>query len=124
MKLYFPSLFCVWQWSYHAALRALILLYLLNTIAMESAIKIWILVAVAGIMATILGFIIKIVTAQVIHRLDEIVDELKQLTHITTIQNEQIKGLQEQDTVIHRRLQKHGMRIRALEFRSLQQEEK
>ncbi len=86
---------------------------------MINEIKTWILIAVAGAMATILGYIIKVVTAQVIHRLDEIVTELKQLTHTTTIQNEQIKGLQEQDAIIRRRLYKQGLRIRALEFRSV-----
>ena len=82
---------------------------------MVSEIKIWILIGCAGIMATILGFIIKVVTGQVIKRLDEIVMELKQLTQATTIQGQQIKGLQEQDAVIHRRLNEHSTRIHALE---------
>lgn len=84
---------------------------------MLSEIKIWILIGVAGIMATILGFIIKVVTAQVLKRLDEIVLELKQLTHATTIQGQQIKGLQEQDVLIHRRLNEHSARIHALEIK-------
>lgn len=84
---------------------------------MLSEIKIWILIGVAGIMATILGFIIKVVTGQVIKRLDEIVTELKQLTHATTIQGQQIKGLQEQDAIIHRRLNEHSARLHALELR-------
>ena len=83
---------------------------------MDAEIKTWILVAVAGVLATIIGFIIKVVTAQVLHRLDEIVLELKQLTQITTIQNDQIKSLQEQDAIINRRLHKMGARLRALEF--------
>jgi flagellar biosynthesis/type III secretory pathway chaperone len=82
---------------------------------MLSEIKIWILIAVAGIMATILGFIIKVVTGQVLKRLDEIVTELKQLTQATTIQGQQIKGLQEQDAMIYRRLNDHSARIRTLE---------
>ena len=85
---------------------------------MLSEIKIWILISVAGIMAAILGFIIKVVTAQVIKRLDEIVLELKQLTQATTIQGQQIKGLQEQDAMIHRRLNEHSSRIRSLETRT------
>jgi len=83
---------------------------------MLSEIKIWILIGVAGVMATILGFVIKVVTGQVIKRLDEIVMELKQLTHATTIQGQQIKGLQEQDAIIHRRLNEHSTRIHALEI--------
>jgi len=86
---------------------------------MLSEIKIWMLVGVAGAMATILGFIIKVVTGQVIKRLDEIVLELKQLTNATTIQGQQIKGLQEQDAVIHRRLNEHSTRIHALEIKTI-----
>ncbi|MES2701860.1 MAG: hypothetical protein V4649_04430 [Bacteroidota bacterium] len=85
-------------------------------------IKLWILVGVAGVMATAMGFIIKVVTAQVIKRLDEIVLELKQLTQATTIHREQIKGLQEQDAMIHRRLNEHSERIHALEARAMKQQ--
>jgi len=84
---------------------------------MVSEIKIWILLSVAGTMATVVGFIIKIVTAQVIKRLDDIVTELKQLTLAGTIQGQQIKGLQEQDAAIHNRLNEHGMRIHTLEVK-------
>ena len=85
---------------------------------MLSEIKIWILVGVAGAMATILGFMIRMVTGQVIKRLDEIVMELKQLTNATTIQGQQIKGLQEQDAMIHSRLNEHSTRIHALEIKT------
>jgi uncharacterized membrane-anchored protein YhcB (DUF1043 family) len=84
---------------------------------MISEIKIWILVGVAGVMAAVLGFVIKVVTDQVIKRLDEIVTELKQLTQATTIQGQEIKGLQEQDAVIHSRLNEHSARILILETR-------
>ena len=87
----------------------------INICDMVSEIKIWILIAAAGIMATILGFIIKVVTDQVLKRLDEIVEELKQLTHATTVQGQQIKGLQEQDAMIHRRLNEHSARLHTLE---------
>jgi len=86
---------------------------------MLSEIKIWLLIGIAGSMATVLGFIIKVVTGQVIKRLDEIVTELKQLTHATTIQGQQIKGLQEQDAVIHTRLNEHSLRIHALEMKDV-----
>jgi hypothetical protein len=86
---------------------------------MLSEIKIWMLVGVAGVMATILGFIIKVVTGQVIKRLDEIVLELKQLTNATTIQGQQIKGLQEQDAIFRHRLNKQNLRIRALELNAV-----
>jgi hypothetical protein len=87
---------------------------------MFSEIKIWILVGVAGIMATMLGFIINVVTGQILKRLDEIVLELKQLTQVTTIQGQQIKGLQAQDALIHRRLNDHSARIHTLESREQQ----
>lgn len=77
--------------------------------------KIWILVGVAGVMATVLGFCIKVVTGQVIKRLDDIVMELKQLTQSTTIHREQIKSLQEQDAIIHDRLNEHSERLHLVE---------
>ncbi len=82
-------------------------------------IKVWLLVGVASVMAAILGFIIKVVTDQVLKRLDEIVTELKQLTQSTTVQGQQIKGLQEQDTIIHRRLNEHSERIHTLETNAI-----
>lgn len=82
---------------------------------MVAELKLWILISAAGVMAGVLGFIVKLITDQVIKRLDEIVRELKQLTQATTIQGQQIKGLQEQDAVIHRRLNEHSERIHALE---------
>jgi hypothetical protein len=63
----------------------------------------------------VIGFVIKVVTAQVIKRLDEIVLELKQLTQATTIHREQIRNLQEQDAIMHRRLNEHSERIHRLE---------
>ena len=85
--------------------------------AMNAEIKIWILLAVAGVMAAILGFIIKLVTAEVIKRLDDIVNELKQLSKTTTIQGQQIQGLLEQDAAMHNRLNEHSMRLRVLEHK-------
>lgn len=82
---------------------------------MLTEIKIWILVAVAGVMATILGFVMKVITDQVIKRLDDIVMELKQLTQVTTVQGQQIQGLKEQEAMIHHRLNEHAERIHALE---------
>lgn len=87
---------------------------------MITEIKTWILLAVVGVMATVLGYIIQMVTAQVIRRLDEIVTELRQLTQTTTIQNEQIKSLQEQDAITRHRLHKLATRVRALEFRTIE----
>ena len=52
---------------------------------MLSEIKIWILIGAAGVMATILGFTVKVITDQVIKRLDEIVTELKQLTQVKIV---------------------------------------
>ncbi len=82
---------------------------------MLSEIKIWILIGAAGVMATILGFTVKVITDQVIKRLDEIVTELKQLTQVTTVQGQQIQGLKDQEAMIHRRLNEHAERLHALE---------
>jgi len=82
---------------------------------MLTEIKIWILIGVAGIMATILGFIMKVITDQVIKRLDDIVTELKQLTQATTVQGQQIQGLKEQEALIHSRLNEHAERLHTLE---------
>jgi hypothetical protein len=89
---------------------------------MVTEIKIWILIGVAGVMATVLGFVIRLVMAQVIKRLDDIVTELKHLTQATTIQGQQIKGLQEQDAMIYRRLHEHSTRIHALEIKAIKDE--
>jgi hypothetical protein len=78
-------------------------------------VKVWVLVAIVTVMSAILGFIIKVVTNQVIKRLDDIVRELKQLSKVTTVQEQQIKRLQDQDTIISHRLNAHSRRIRSLE---------
>lgn len=71
--------------------------------------------SVASIMAAVLGFVIKLVTDQVIKRLDAIVTELKQLSQSTTVHEQQIEGLQHQDSIIHSRLNEHSERIHVLE---------
>jgi septal ring factor EnvC (AmiA/AmiB activator) len=77
----------------------------------------WVLFAAIGVLAAILGFVIKIVTDQVIKKLDEIVSELKQLTRTSAVQEQQIKELQEQDKTLHHRLNDHASRIRAIEIK-------
>ncbi|MDR3681552.1 MAG: hypothetical protein P4L41_16410 [Flavipsychrobacter sp.] len=77
--------------------------------------KIWILAGVVGVLAALLGFGIRIVTHEVLKRLDAIVAELKQLTKATTIQEQQIKRLQDQAAVINQRLHEHSVRIHTIE---------
>jgi uncharacterized membrane protein YhiD involved in acid resistance len=77
--------------------------------------KIWVLAGVAGILATLLGFGIKLVTHEVLKRLDDIVNELKQLTRATTVQEQLIKRLQDQATIANQRLHEHSVRIHTLE---------
>ena len=81
------------------------------------AIKVWILVAVVTVTATVLGFVIKTVIGRVINKLDEIVSELKQLTRASAVQEQQIKELQEQDKNLHHRLNDHSGRIRTIELK-------
>jgi len=80
-------------------------------------IKIWVLVGVLTVLAAILAFIIQTVTAQVIKKLDEVVGELKQLTKASLIQEQQIRELQEQDKMIHHRLNDIAGRLRVLEMK-------
>ena len=82
---------------------------------MESNLKIWLLAGMVGAMATVLGFLIKVVTGEVIKRLDEIVSELKQLTCTTTIHGQEIRGLHEQDATVREQLRDMAERIRILE---------
>ncbi|MBA3828684.1 MAG: hypothetical protein H0X33_07090 [Taibaiella sp.] len=84
---------------------------------MLSEVKIWILLAAVSAMAAIIGFTIKVLTSQVINRLDEIVNELKQLTRNSAIQEQQIKDMQEQNRMIHQRLNDHSGRIRTVEMK-------
>ena len=77
----------------------------------------WLLICAISVLATILGFVIKLVTDQVIKKLDEIVSELKQLTRTSTIQEQQIKELQENDKTLHHRLADHSSRIRTIELK-------
>ena len=81
-------------------------------------IKIWILAAAVSVMIAIIGFVIKVVTNQVIKKLDEIVMELKHLSKAASVQAEQIKELQRQDMLIHERLNEHAGRIRSIELKN------
>lgn len=82
---------------------------------MITELKLWVLIGVAGAMSTVLGAVIRMVTSEVIKRLDDIVTELKQLSQSTTIHGQEIKSLQEQDAMIHHRLQEHADRLLRLE---------
>jgi septal ring factor EnvC (AmiA/AmiB activator) len=82
-----------------------------------SQIKIWVLVSVASSLAGSLAFIIRVLTAEVIKRLDNIMSELKQVTKATTIQEQQIKNLHEQDAAMQEQLKKHAGRINTLQMK-------
>ncbi|MGH2645756.1 MAG: hypothetical protein ACRDE2_17525 [Chitinophagaceae bacterium] len=83
----------------------------------ERDVKIWILTALLLLALSILGFIIKTITHQILKRLDEIVDELKGITKITAVQEQQIKSLVDQQGNTNQRLNDHATRIRKLEIR-------
>ncbi len=80
-------------------------------------VKVWVLAGTVCVLAAVLGFMIKLVTKEVIKRLDDIVNELKQLTKTSTAQKEKIKYLQDQDILINGRLNEHSGRIRSLELK-------
>ena len=78
--------------------------------------KIWVLLAVVSTLAAVLGFMIKLVTKEVIKRLDEIVAELKQLSRTTTVQEEQIKRLMDEILLVNQRLNEHAERLHSSEM--------
>ncbi|MBX6361254.1 MAG: hypothetical protein IRZ03_14380 [Acidobacterium ailaaui] len=73
--------------------------------------------AVLGITLVVLGFLLKSWFNQIINRLDELVEEIKQLNHIKTVHDQQIKFLQENQMNMQNRLNDHGKRIRDLELK-------
>ena len=79
---------------------------------------IWALSALITFFSGVLGFIAHIISGQVIKRLDEIVQELKQLSRASTVQEQQIKNLQEQDLVIHQLLHDVTTRVHSLETKN------
>jgi uncharacterized membrane protein YhiD involved in acid resistance len=81
-------------------------------------VKVWVLAGLVSVLAAILCFMIKLVTREVIKRLDDIVSELKQLTKTTTTQEEKIKQLRDQDILINQRLNEHSGRIRIIELKN------
>lgn len=83
--------------------------------------KVWVLLGAASIMAAVMGFIIKVITGEVLKRLDDIVKELKQLTAITAEHKGQIDNLHEQADTIRQRLHNHSSRIRKIEQQLVKQ---
>jgi len=88
---------------------------------MMAEMKVWVLLGVASGMAAVIGFVIKVVTGEVLKRLDDIVNELKQLTAITAEHKGQIDNLQEQADAIRQRLHNHSSRIRKIEMQLIKQ---
>jgi len=80
-------------------------------------VKLWILVSLVVIMGSVLGFIGKVVTKIIIQRLDDIVKELRELNKASSMHAQDIKNLQEADTVINHRLNNHADRIRVIEMK-------
>lgn len=78
-------------------------------------IKIWILTSALIIVISILGFILRAISQQILKRLDDMVDELKVLNEMKTMHDQQIKFIQEGQSSINSRLNNHGERIRVLE---------
>jgi len=68
-------------------------------------------------MAGIVGFIIKLVTSQVIKRLDSIVDELKEMRPVTTRNESELKFHKQMIDEQKERLDDHQERIRTIEIR-------
>lgn len=65
----------------------------------------------------VIGFLLKTWFNQIIKRLDELVEEIKNLNQTKTIHDQQIKYLHEGQVHIHERLNDHSKRIRDLELK-------
>lgn len=83
---------------------------------MIAELKLWVVLAVLSALTTIAAFLLKLITSQVIKRLDTIVSELRSLSHAALVQEQQIKSLQESDHQHTQRLNNHAERIRTIEF--------
>ncbi|TAN18823.1 MAG: hypothetical protein EPN37_04485 [Chitinophagaceae bacterium] len=82
----------------------------------DKDIKIWILTTALILVISVIGFIVKTITRQILKRLDQIVNELKQVTRLSTVHEQQIKSLGDQQANTNMRLNDHAVRLRKLEI--------
>lgn len=78
---------------------------------MQQSTEVWILSAAVMVLGTIIGFAAKLITQQIIKRLDSIIDELQSLTKITASQEVLIRSLQDAVAVHSLQLQDHASHL-------------
>lgn len=78
---------------------------------MQQSTEAWILSSAVVILGTIIGFAAKLITQQVIKRLDSIIDELQLLSKITTAQEVTIRSIQDMVAIHSLQLQDHTSQL-------------
>lgn len=81
-------------------------------------IKVWILTSVLAIVVVVMGFLLKMWFRQIITRLDELVEEMKGISQVAAVQEQQIKNINDQIGESRQRLNNHSERIRNLEIKN------
>lgn len=78
---------------------------------MNETTQVWVLSGAVMVLATIIGFAAKLITQQVIKRLDDIIAELQSLTKVTTAQEERIRNLQDNSVIYASTLAEHANQL-------------
>ncbi len=78
---------------------------------MEQSTQVWVLTSALGIMSIILAFVAKIITTQVLKKLDSIIDELKILQKVTITQEEKLNALKDSHSLLISQLNEHSIEI-------------
>lgn len=73
--------------------------------------QIWVLGLAATVMSAILGFIAKMITQQVLKRLDNIITELQALGNVSATQEERIKGMQNSQVIFVNKLNEQAVKL-------------
>jgi len=78
---------------------------------MQQTTEVWVLSSAVIVLGTIMGFAAKLITQQVIKRLDDIITELQALTKVTSIQEERIRTLQDNSVIYTSTLSDHAIQL-------------
>lgn len=78
---------------------------------MDQTNQIWVLGIVITVMSGILTFIAKLITQQVLKRLDNIIIELQALGHVSAVQQEKINGIQSSQVIFVNKLNEQAVTL-------------
>lgn len=84
---------------------------------MNATTQIWILTGLTGALVLIVGYLLKTAITEILSKLQDIVEEIKQLNKITSAQETSIKYLQEMHLDFATRLNSHTERLFRLELK-------